>query len=86
MNASPLVLTASTEAASSAGTASGDVPPAAAARATRMAAVARASARIGRIRLPTRSDQYPAASRDPAPAVAVSASSAPAAGPASAGR
>jgi hypothetical protein len=45
-----------------------------------MAAIARASARIGRIRLPTRSDQYPAASREQAPAVAVSASSAPAAG------
>src|SRR6266568_9220057 len=61
VNASPLVLTASTAAASSAGTASDDVAAAAAARATRIAEMARAKARIGRIRLPARSDQYPAA-------------------------
>jgi hypothetical protein len=80
VKASPFVLTTSTAAASSAGTASTEAEAAAAARATRTAEMARASARTGRIRLPARSDQYPAASRDAAPAVAVTASSAPAAG------
>src|SRR6266571_4382224 len=73
-------MTGGVAAASRAGTASDDVAAAAAARATRIAEMARAKARIGRIRLPARSDQYPAASRDAAPAVAATASSAPAAG------
>ena len=57
VNASPLVLTATTAQASRTGTASDDPAAAAAASASMPTPVLTASIRIGRIRLPTRSDQ-----------------------------
>jgi hypothetical protein len=80
VKASPLVLTTSTAAASRIGTASTGARAAASASATRTAVVARARIRIGRIRLPSRSDQCPAPSREAAPLAAVTASSDPATG------
>jgi hypothetical protein len=79
VKASPLVLTTSTAAASRTGTASAGAETAVSASASSTAVVARARIRIGPIRLPTRSDQYPAASREAPPATAATASSDPAA-------
>lgn len=62
------------------GTASTGAKAAASASASRTAVVATARIRIGRIRLPCRSDQCPAPSRKAAPPAAVTASSVPAAG------
>ena len=67
VKARPLVLTETITAANSTATAHGARTAAPAASAARISAVATASARIGRIRLPTRSDHTPAPSRENAP-------------------
>src|SRR6202042_308690 len=67
VKARPFVLTATTLQASNSAMAAGERRVAAPARAAMAIPVLTARIRIGRSRLPARSDQYPAASRDAAP-------------------